>query len=559
MSGPGDTSATFCATLVDEWVEQGIVHAVVAPGSRSTPLAVALVSDGRLKVHVFHDERVAGFVALGIGRSTGVPAVLLCTSGTAAAHFVAPVHEANLSRVPMIVCTADRPPELRDVSAPQTIDQTKLYGSVVRWFHDPGVPSDDASSSWRSLARRAFSASVGATPGPVHLNLPFREPLLGRVGDLPARTGAVAQHTGLAVDADTVSAVAAEVNGRRGVIIAGRGAQPEVLELARALGWPVLADATSGLRNGDEVVVNGFDPVLRSTVFAGAHVPEAVIRVGDVPASKVMSQWITRSGARVFQVQDHGLTVDPDHAVGIAVTGPIGRACAALAELVTPCGADWMREWRTADDAAQGAVDSATAGTLSDISLARAVTRTVRAGWNLVVSSSMPIRDVEWFGAPTPGVTVHANRGANGIDGVVSTAIGVALATGKRTVVYIGDVAFLHDSTALVGLAARGIDMAVVVANNDGGSIFSFLPQAGQVDAQTFELLYGTPHGVNVASLAAAHGIRSGELRIADDVTRELGLDGTVILEFRSDRSTNVADHDSVNAAVVAAVESATA
>ena len=559
MTNPGDTSAAFCATLVDEWVRSGVCHAVVAPGSRSTPLAVALARHPGIGLHLFHDERSAGFAALGIGRESGVPAVLLCTSGTAAAHFVAPVHEANLSRVPMIVCTADRPPELRDVAAPQTIDQTKLFGHAVRWFHDPGVPSEDARHSWRSLARRAVSVSIGTLPGPVHLNLPFREPLLGVAGDLPPAQDAHVQRSVIGVDRHAVGEFVRIVSGRRGVVVAGRGSGNEVEKFASMVGWPVLADATSGMRNGWNGAVHAFDPILRSARFADSHLPEVVVRVGDPPASKVLAQWIARSGAVVVQVKDHESPVDPDHTVALSVVGTLEAIGAAVSEMPAPCDHEWLQDWSAAEHAAQQAITDATEGGWSEIAVARAVTAACPPGSRLVVSSSMPIRDVEWYGAPTDGVRVHSNRGANGIDGLVSTAVGVALASRERTVLYTGDIALVHDSNGLWGLEGRGVDLTIVVTNNDGGSIFSFLPQASQVDAETFELLYGTPHGVDISMLAAAHRIKHVLARDAAEVAAEVAYGGTKIVEFLSDRSKNVAAHDLVNSAVVDAVDAATA
>ena len=559
MATPGDTSAAFCATLVDEWIRQGITHAVVAPGSRSTPLAVAIARRPELSLHVFHDERSAGFAALGIGRASGVPAVLLCTSGTAAAHFVAPVVEAHQSRVPMIVCTADRPPELRDVAAPQTIDQTKMFGNNVRWFQDPGVPSDDARHTWRSLARRALAASIGTLRGPVHLNLPFREPLLGEAGDLPAGDGGRIVPATLGVDAVSVARLVPMVSGKNGVIIAGRGATAEVLTLAESLGWPVFADATSGLRECHGNVIVGFDPVLRSARFTGNHVPAMIVRIGDPPASKVLAQWSVSTGARIIQVNDHESIVDPDHKVKVAVSGPVDRIVALLAGSVSPAEPGWLASWMSAEAAAQKAITAHTDMHFTEPTVARRVADTRAQGSNLVVSSSMPIRDIEWFGTVTPGVAVHSNRGANGIDGVVSTAVGVALATARPTTLYIGDVAMVHDSNGLWGLMRRGVDLTVVVTNNDGGSIFSFLPQASQVDGDTFETLYGTPHGVDFSHLAAAHGVPFVRATSRAELDRALAGSGTRLIEVVCDRSANVGAHEALNAAVVSAVDAVTA
>lgn len=520
-------------------------------------MAVALARRSELSLHVFHDERSASFAALGIGLSTGVPAVLLCTSGTAAAHFHGAVVEAHQSNVPMIVCTADRPPELRDVGAPQTIDQTNLYGNAVRWFHDPGVPAEEASGSWRSLAARAFSAACSPRPGPVHLNLPFREPLLGDAGTLPTdRTSQWATTVRpMTVDPTALAGLADELSGLQGVIVAGRGATADVLALGESLRWPVFADSRSGLRVRESGVIIGFDPVLRATSFVESHVPQVVIRVGEPPASKVLGQWIARSGARILQLQANSMVIDPDHNVARTLIGDVGQMCAHLASAVEPCGVSWRDDWTRAADAADEVIEDWTRRTMSEPSVARAVTRSLSAGMHLVVSSSMPIRDVEWFGAATPAVTVHSNRGANGIDGVVSTAVGVALGTRARTTLLIGDVAFLHDANGLLGLMGRDVDVTMVVTNNDGGSIFSFLPQAAIVDDVTFEALYGTPHGVSFDHLAAAHGIPHLRVSNLTELDSALVGRGTRVIEVVLDRSVNVGQHEQLNSAVVRAIE----
>jgi 2-succinyl-5-enolpyruvyl-6-hydroxy-3-cyclohexene-1-carboxylate synthase len=561
MSSIGDTASTFCATLVDEWIHSGVRHAVVAPGSRSTPLAIALAARSEIRVHLFHDERSASFAALGLGLSTSIPAVLLCTSGTAATHFHGAVVEAHQSNVPMIVCTADRPPELRDVGAPQTIEQTHLFGSAVRWFHDPGVPSMDAASSWRALAARCVSSSTGSRPGPVHLNLPFREPLVGVPTDMPDRRQAgVGRVVRPAVVSETdVLPLFEMVNGRRGVIVAGRGASPEVLTLAKKLGWPVFADARSDLRVCDENVVVAFDAVLRSSRFADSHFPDIVLRVGEPPASKVTAQWIQRSGTVVVQLQNTEMVVDPDHSAALTLVADIASAAAALATLITAPVDGWLADWSAAETAAQKAIDSWCNHNWSEPSNARVVTSTIKQGNNLVVSSSMPIRDVEWFGSVTPGVQVFSNRGTNGIDGVISTAIGVALGTGVPTTVLIGDVACVHDSNGLWALMQRHVDLKVVVTNNDGGSIFSFLPQAGVVNNATFELLYGTPHGVAFEHLAYAHGVPFKRATHEASLAEALTTPGTMLIEVPFDRSMNVSQHEALNTSIVQAVESATA
>lgn len=557
MSSSGDTAATFCATLVDEWARQGVRLAVVAPGSRSTPLAVALARHEGIEVHVFHDERSASFAALGIGAASGFPAVLLCTSGTAATHFHGAVVEAHQSDVPMIVCTADRPPELREVGAAQTIDQTHLFGSAVRWFHDPGVPSRDAASTWRSLAARTVQAAVGVRPGPVHLNLPFREPLTGEVIDMPPsrdKKWSDIIRLGAAENQD-LSEIVEAISGRRGIIIAGRGASRDVLSLAESLGWPVFADAVSGIREQNSSVVIGFDAILRSETFALAHVPEVVVRIGAPPASKVLAQWVKKNDCRVVQLRSSEMVTDPDHMVGFTVVGDIATTTRVLASAVTTCDKAWIADWADAEVKAQNAINDWTLEHFSEPSVARTVTAAMQVGSHLVISSSMPIRDVEWFGTTTAGVTVHSNRGTNGIDGVISTAVGVALETKARVTVLIGDVACLHDSNGLWALSRRNVDLTIVVINNDGGSIFSFLPQAQIVSNSDFELLYGTPHGASFEHLAATHGITYERVTTVEELETNLQRGGTRLIEVRCDRFINVSQHEGLQSAVVAALE----
>lgn len=546
---------------MDEWIHSGVRHAVVAPGSRSTPLAVALAARSEIRVHLFHDERSASFAALGIGLSTKMPAILLCTSGTAATHFLGAVVEAHQSNVPMIVCTADRPPELRDVGAPQTIDQTNLFGSATRWFHDPGVPSFDASLSWRSLASRAYNVALGARPGPVHLNLPFREPLLGNTLELPERKtdGFAGQIRASAVADDDVLTLYRLIAGKRGVILAGRGATSEVLTLAKKLGWPVFADPRSELRLCDENVLVAFDPILRSESFANSHFPDVVLRVGEPAASKVTAQWVTRSKATIVQMQETEMIVDPDHSSSMTLVGGISSVASVLAEMVTTSTQGWLADWSAAETAAQKAIEAWTSDHWSEPTNARTVTSSMTEGCNLLVSSSMPIRDVEWFGSVTPHVQVYSNRGTNGIDGVISTGIGIALGSGVATTILIGDVACLHDTNGLWALMQRNVDVKIVVTNNDGGSIFSFLPQATQVENSIFELLYGTPHGVSFEHLAMAHGVPFRRATHAASVREALSQQGTTLIEVPFDRSVNVSQHDALNAAVVSAVELATA
>jgi 2-succinyl-5-enolpyruvyl-6-hydroxy-3-cyclohexene-1-carboxylate synthase len=550
---PQDVQATFCATLVDEWVRLGLRHAVVAPGSRSTPMALALVDRSDIDVHIFHDERSASFAALGIALATGAPAALLCTSGTAATHFHAAVVEAHQSAVPMLVLTADRPPELHGVGAPQTIEQTNLYGSAVRRFHDPGVAVDEQRTRWRSIAAEAWRYATGDMPGPVHLNLPFREPLVGVVGELPDVEPDLLVSPPLVIVDELVDLLGTS----RGVIVAGNGVdQPDAVQaLADATGWPVLADPLSGCQMLDAAVVR-FDALLRHGGFAAGHIPDVVLQLGMPPASKVLAQWLAISGAVHTAVSPVGLVSDPNMVGARQLHAPIGVLCEQLAAKASNDDRNWIDEWRGADLVARTAIEAAlaTEGNLSEPGTARAVTASMPSGGHLVVASSMPVRDVEWFGTRRGDVTVHSNRGANGIDGVVATAIGVAIGSGARTAVLLGDIAFCHDLSSLTALRSRDLDLTIVVTDNDGGAIFSFLPQATTLSSDRFEQLFGTPHGTDIISVARALGLRAYVAETAEALAAAFEEPDTCVVRVASNRKDNVEVHAALNAAVVHAL-----
>jgi 2-succinyl-5-enolpyruvyl-6-hydroxy-3-cyclohexene-1-carboxylate synthase len=595
----GDEQATFAATLVDEWLRAGLTDAVVCPGSRSTPLALALADraagpelpGGGLTIHVHHDERSGGFLALGLGLATDRPALVLTTSGTAAAELHPAVVEADLAGVPLLVCTADRPPELRDVGAPQAIDQVRLFGGSVRWDGDPGVPDATGAGRWRAFAARAYAEAVGTAPGPVHLNLPFREPLVGTAGPLPpARADgpwvSIVDGRSSSAPADA-AALARELAGhRRGVIVAGAADVDGVAvhEVALALGWPVVAEPQSPAWIPALPLVDHVDAVLRASRAVESLRPEVVVRFGAPGSSRVVNEWLAASGAREV-VAGAVSWSDPAATAAAVVDGDAGAFLAALAHAAAELGPDqvgpdgvagqdgWFARWRAASAAARRAVatqlDETGTGegargaptSHTEPGIARAVVRGLPDGAHLVVSSSMPIRDVERYAVPRSGVRVLANRGANGIDGVVSTAVGVALAAAGPTGLLVGDVAFLHDSNGLLGAAGRGVDLACVVVDNDGGGIFSFLPQARLLESERFETLFGTPHGLDLVALAAAYGVDARRVDPGDDVAAAVAeaadKGGVRVLVVTTDRVANVAAHRAVDDAVAAAVDAA--
>lgn len=565
----GDVAATYCATLVDEWVQAGLSHAVVSPGSRSTPMALALAEHPSITLHVHHDERSASFMAVGLGLAQGRAAALLCTSGTAAAQFHAAVVEAHQASVPLLVLTADRPSELQGVGAPQTIDQRDLYGTSVRWYCEPGAPVAGGAPWWRDLARDAWVRTLGERPGPVHLNLAFREPLVGTAAALPPERPALPDLvTGArwGLTDERSAALAAAMSGRRGLVVAGVRAARDpdgaaaVRSLAAQLGWPLLADGPSGCRLDAAEVVSTADALLRCSAFAEQHRPEVVLRLGGLPASKVVPQWLADSGALQIGIDSFGDVADPHRVLADSLHADVATVCDQLRSIVQPAPADWSARWRRAEQVARSAIEQVLAahGEATEPATAVDLVQLLGPDHVLVASSSMPVRDLEWYAAPRTGLRVLANRGANGIDGVVSTAVGVA-ASGVPTALLIGDVAFLHDSNGLLGASRRGLDLVVVVVDNDGGGIFSFLPQASTLAEGRFEQLFGTPHGVDLCALAQVHGVpaervstRTGfQAAVAGALTRG----GTRVVVVHSDRRANVALHEQLHDAVAAAWE----
>ena len=584
-----DCAATFCACLVDEWVRCGVRSAVICPGSRSTPMALALgraEASGLIGTHVHLDERSAGFVALGVAMMTKQPCIVLTTSGTATVELHAAVAEAHHASVPLIVCTADRPPELQGVGAAQTIDQVRLYGNSLRWYGDLGVPDMALFLSWRSFGSRAYLEATGRRPGPVQVNLPFREPLIGEPAPLPtARRNGTPWHRRLATVShlapENAEALLGQLSGRRGIIVAGAGthAAPDgpaaVLELADALGWPVLAEPRSGCRVPHSCVVGHADAFLRNQLVAEALRVDVIVQVGALPASKVLGQWLTASGAERIVLDATGSWPDPDRVAQVVIDIDAAAFSRALLAAMTASDGNshtapqgWLQAWRGADDAAAEALVAALGQTqeATEPAVARGVMGSAADGDVVVVSSSMPVRDVEWFSARRHGVRVFANRGANGIDGVLSTAVGVATAdtatANAVTWLLIGDLALLHDSSALTGLAARKLPLRIVVIDNGGGGIFSFLGQATALDPPLFERYWGTPQPVAVAELAAVHGLSVRTAHTATDLRD--GLDwlagyheATPLLVVQTDRAANVAFHEVLNTAMGSAAAEA--
>jgi 2-succinyl-5-enolpyruvyl-6-hydroxy-3-cyclohexene-1-carboxylate synthase len=584
---PGAANLELASALVDQFAASGLRNAVICPGSRSTPLAVALASHPDLRNWVLIDERAAAYFALGMARQHAAPVAVLSTSGTAAANFLPAVVEARLSRIPLLVLTADRPPELRDWGAAQTIDQIQLFGSHVKWFVDMPVPvADDALVRHaQATAARAVQATRSDPAGPVHLNLPFREPLLPADLRQSLRSRAISEHArqiDLFAQGDPsrlVSAAAAldELASQiareaRGIIVCGPGDAPGLaaaaVTLSEASGYPILADPLSGVRFGPHDhagVIDAYDPFLRDQETTEAMQPQLVIRVGAVPTSKPLQQFLQARPDRVQVVIDAGTPRDPSHLATSYITADAATTLANLADKVANFGGsanrEWLDAWKAADHLTGAAIASAMARE-EEPSEGRAVAEVAALlpeGATIVVGNSMPIRDVDAFvRGDRRRLRIVSNRGANGIDGVVSTALGAAAVADGPLVLIVGDLSFFHDLNGLFAAAKFRLDATVVVLNNDGGGIFSFLPQAEQLDAETFEALFGTPTGLDVGTAARLFGAshaRPGDWdAFRREICRAMRGHGVSIIELVTDRNRNVAQHRSVWAAVAEAL-----
>jgi 2-succinyl-5-enolpyruvyl-6-hydroxy-3-cyclohexene-1-carboxylate synthase len=540
-----DVAQTFAATFVDELAAQGVEYACVSPGSRSAPIAMALQRHPRIKVIVHIDERSGSFFGLGLGKATGKPAVLLCTSGTAAAEFHAAVVEASYSRTPLIVVTADRPPELRDVGANQAIDQQHLYGTAVRWFFDPGPPVDipGAARIWRRLAARAVAE---AAAGPVHLNLPFREPLVPPPGQVPSAAGEPGQTVTsgrvLPTPAQLASVASALQRARRPLVVAGEMRDGDRLAPALTrLGLPVLAEPGSQLRRPETGgAVESYEALLRAG-WSLQHGPDLVIRIGATPTSRALNTWLAAASPPTFLIDPEHAWADQDHiARHVLACDP-----QALLDALPPVNrVQWRDEWVSAGKKAGAAISATLISTpIHEGHVVRALAARLPDAAQVFVGSSMPIRAADSFWPLSkPLQRFYGNRGASGIDGLVSTGLGVA--TGRSdvpTVMLLGDLSVYHDMNGLWAIGRHGVKATIIVCDNNGGGVFSFLPQAQHPDV--FEEIFATPLGLDFAQIARLYGLvyspvtdRSGlEPAISDAIDKATPT--MVVVRFKRDDS----------------------
>jgi 2-succinyl-5-enolpyruvyl-6-hydroxy-3-cyclohexene-1-carboxylate synthase len=537
--------------------ELGVREAVICPGSRSAPLAVA--ASQLAKTCTVLDERSAAFFALGAAKASRRPAAVVCTSGSAGAHFYPAILEAEAAGVPLVAITADRPPELHGFGAPQTLDQGRLFGQHVR-FVELGVPE-----AQRFAHLRALVADARRSNGPLHLNAPFREPLAPVDEPMPALHDAPAAVRLSRRGVPELRQVAQELFERpRGIVFCGPGDCGDARELADALGYALLADAASGARGEDSV--SHADLILRSASWARALEPQAVVRFGGGTSSKHVQAFLEGAEYQVV-VRSVGEAIDPAQTAAVIIEADADAVCRELLLSLPPPPASGGRSpqrpidgrgisqrsdnlWLAAERKARAALESALANAyLSEPLIAREAARTDGL---LYVSSSMPVRDVDAF-AGAPRARVLVNRGLNGIDGIVSCAAGAAWSNGEPATALVGDLALLHDLGGLIAAARLNIPLNVLCVNNDGGGIFHFLPIAAHKDV--FEPLFGTPHGLDLegaAKLVRAEFVKAGDARTLREA---LKAPPTLrLIEARTDRERNVEQHRALQAAVVAAL-----
>jgi len=532
--------------VVDEMARAGVREAVLCPGSRSAPLALALYdadSAGRIRLHVRIDERSGGFLGLGLAKVSGLPVPVLTTSGTAVANLHPAVLEAHHSGIPLVVLSADRPPHLRDSGANQTTDQVKIFGSSVRLFAECLPPAGDLGqvAAVRGIVDRALAAATGARtrmPGPVHLNVPFDEPLLPEpdvAGPLPWPPGRPQGRAWTTVPALPAPPAALIATGPRTVVLAGDGAGPPARALAEGAGWPLLAEPSSGARTGGHAM-GPYRMLLDHPVLGGRV--QRVVMYGRPTLSRPVSRLLSRDDVEVIAVSPSGSWPDPAARVDVVLPA---------ATVEQPSGDDgWLADWRDADGLASAAIEVALQAEpwLTPYEVARVVSQAVPADGLLIVGASHPIRDLDLMAVAHPVAErrkIIANRGLAGIDGTVSTAIGAALGRrSSRSLAYLGDLTFLHDSNGLlIGPGEPRPDLTMVVANDDGGSVFSVLEQGDPRFAPSFERVFGTPTRADLAALCTAAGV--GHTRVDDVGPLEQALtrpqSGVAVVEVRLDRT----------------------
>ncbi len=574
---PENVNYLYVGAFIDELSRAGIHHVCICPGSRSTPLAMMFVRYPTIKVWMHLDERSAAFFALGLAKTLREPVAIVCTSGTAAANFMPAVVEAHYAHVPLLVLTADRPPELQDIGAPQTIDQLRLYSNHAKWFMQMALPeaTPEALRYVRSIACRSVAEASGSPMGPVHLNFPFREPLVPLpTEEVPAeiRTGSYTTvSAGLQMpEPSTIQRLASELAGiERGIIICGPQDDSQlavaVTQLAGKLNYPLLADPLSGVRCGPHdraTVIDSYDAFLRDAAFVDQLRPDVVLRFGAMPTSKPVLLYLQRyAKARQIVVDSADGWNDPTLLAAEMIHADISLFCKTLADEIEPQGksSDWLTHWMEANQETRRVITTQieSFGEPFEGRVFTELADLMPDGATLYSSSSMPVRDLDTFFPGTERtIRFLANRGANGIDGVVSSALGASAGSQGPLVLVIGDLAFYHDMNGLMAAKLHKLNATILLINNDGGGIFSFLPQAAH--PEHFEQLFGTPHGLEFRHVAEMYGATYSWAETWESfrsaVSESFRSSGLHIVEVQTDRERNVQQHRAIWAAVSSAL-----
>lgn len=556
---------SYIAAFVAELYHAGIRDVVVSPGSRSTPMAMIMAEHPGLRLHIHVDERSAAFFALGIAKASKKPAALLCTSGTAAANYYPAVVEAFYSRVPLLVLTADRPHELRDVGAPQTIDQIHLYGSHVKWFVEMSPPqgTEEMLRYARTICARAAATASACPAGPVHLNFPFREPLVPILGKehlftLAERNDGYVNTAGktYALSEDELDDLLRELSPEQnGIIICGPIDDEEfpaaVVELAEKLQFPILADPLSQLRSGNHegtMIIDTYDTILRNEEARKALKADIIIRFGAMPVSKYLTFFIKENADAKHWVIDSGDGWrDPSLLATKMIFSGEKDFCMKLAgKIDRRRSGEYSAKWQGLNDLTKNLLEKVKENSrLSEARLFYELGRLLPQGATLFVGNSMPIRDLDtFFHYNTKSIRIMANRGANGIDGTVSTALGAATVSSPMYLV-LGDLTFFHDLNGLIQAKLSGLNIKIIVVNNNGGGIFSFLPQAGE--PKNFEKLFGTPLNLNFEHAVRMYDGRYMNISGWDDFVstfeENMQYDGLSVMEVKTNRDENMREH----------------
>jgi 2-succinyl-5-enolpyruvyl-6-hydroxy-3-cyclohexene-1-carboxylate synthase len=552
----------YLAEFIQELVFSGIRDVVISPGSRSTPLAMLIAEHPSLTYHINIDERSAAFFALGIAKQSRKPVVLLCTSGTAAANYYPAIIEAKISRVPLIVLTADRPHELRDIGAPQSIDQIHLYGKHVKWFAEMAIPEVNEELLYyvRTTASRAVSTSIQAPAGPVHLNFPFREPLIPILEPSPfeqSKQAVISNPGRLILQHGDVEKIGMELEKhRKGLIICGVIDEPEfiqsVLTLSKRLGYPILADPLSQLRSGNyngDYIIDSYDAILKNAIEVEWISPEVIIRFGGMPVSKPLSLFMKKLQNVKHYIVDGGSGWRDPVKMGTHMLHADEIAfCQSITSYVKEnMDTKWLELWQQLNENARNIVIQ----TISDIQeldegkVILELTKRVPNNCTLFVGNSMPIRDVDtFFHFNQKNIRLMANRGANGIDGVVSSALGASVYA-ENLFLIIGDLSFFHDLNGLLAAKMHHLNVTIIVINNNGGGIFSFLPQANE--SKKFENLFGTPIDIDFGHAVHMYGGKYHKVQdwkeFHESIYNAIQTAGLNVIEVPTNREQNVEIH----------------